>query len=744
MFKITYINTDEYWQIPAKTELFAFNKIKEYELISNEVEIEYIGFPWATLIDFLQTGKVIPLPLLNEYNKIKSRKRIVGKTITVCQHIYCARYMNIFKEVGITDIFWPHANFKDMHQSVVSIHPFPLYPVITPNENYDKNKLKDILYSFIGAYDPKYYQTDIRKKIFESVDKNSSRYIVERKNWHYASHVYKKQINNIEIDKNEHKIINQDELEYSEVLSRSIFSLCPSGSGPNSIRLWESLAFGSIPVIFKDNIQLPGKYSEWQNAALFFSENEKGLNNFISFIHKIKDNNSLLENMQSAGKEIYKKYGTDIFIYDILNFINKETKKESYFNKKIIEPVKSLIIIDPGLKDVGSHHHHINYNIHKKISSKVNIIVLANIKFNSEVSYKSKNIFKNSIYDYNYKNYSNPNFHALTYSMEILKEFKNYNKEISLYVHTCTLPLILGISFVIDKIIDQIDTFYIELMFLPNGYEPYDNKVKSDLNNYLYVQALDKITVTFMKNFKNLKISTSNQYFKNFYQEIFKKIKNKDIFIDVHPHVMLTDDAFSDFKIDKTLSKLNGINVLLHAGDPRPGKGLQWIKDNITDLINLSNQEVSYHIHLNKIRFPDDYLIEVEIISWLKRFSTSNPRLIIHSIAIDEDKWFNFLSLFDYFIIPNEPNFYSYKTSGIVFDAIFSIGSPERVFIFENTMSYKILLAQSIYISKIENFSKDVLNLTRKNSSVNRSLLSNVNIFNKSHAEYAAAHLDLI
>ena len=41
------------------------------------------------------------------------------------------------------------------------------------------------------------------------------------------------------------------------LLLNSKYTLCPSGSGPNSIRLWESLACGSIPIILSDTLDLP-------------------------------------------------------------------------------------------------------------------------------------------------------------------------------------------------------------------------------------------------------------------------------------------------------------------------------------------------------------------------------------------------------------------------------------------------------------------------------------------------------
>ena len=45
----------------------------------------------------------------------------------------------------------------------------------------------------------------------------------------------------------------KNEEEYIRVLEESIFCICPSGSGPNSIRLWEAVEFGCIPVIISDD-----------------------------------------------------------------------------------------------------------------------------------------------------------------------------------------------------------------------------------------------------------------------------------------------------------------------------------------------------------------------------------------------------------------------------------------------------------------------------------------------------------
>ena len=65
--------------------------------------------------------------------------------------------------------------------------------------------------------------------------------------------------------------------EFINVLKQSKFSLCPSGTGPNSTRLWESLSFGSIPVILADTYVLPKiKGVEWDKYVIRWEESKIG------------------------------------------------------------------------------------------------------------------------------------------------------------------------------------------------------------------------------------------------------------------------------------------------------------------------------------------------------------------------------------------------------------------------------------------------------------------------------------
>jgi hypothetical protein len=742
MLKITKISAKNYWQSPAITEMHAFEKMQEIKSDLENNDYEYIAFPWATLIDFLQTNKIVPDELLEEYKLIRDRKYSSKKIITVCQHIYCYRYLNIFKEIGITDIFWSHAKFSDTNNPVINIHAFPLYPVIIPEDGAQVNNDRDILYSFVGAYDPKYYQTDIRRRIFDSVDNSVKRVIVERKEWHYNAHVYKSQIDGKNVDDQIIKDLDLRELEYRELLTRSIFSLCPSGSGPNSIRLWESLAYGSIPVIFKDNICLPGTFAEWQDAALFFTETQTGVDECIKMLSSLAKNEALTQKMQQAGRFLYEKYGRDDFIYDIRKFINISTDKNKKQETKQ-KNKKALIILDPGLKDSGSHHHQINVDIFQKFESNLDIFVLANNKAKAKecAPYFIMPNFEYSVYDFKYSNISKINQQAIRFARDISLGIKKINQNGAIYIHTCTLPLILGLSFIINEVINRVECIYLELMFLPFGYESVNpNDKDNNLLEYLYAQAIEKISNKLKEHGKEFKVATSNLQFKISYEEMLSR-KNHQINIDVHPHVMLNKNCFSKNTSKHETFLSEGVHILMHAGDPRPGKGLSWIRSNILKLINNSSRDFKFYCHINEIRYPKDYPEVASDVDWLKSFAKENSRLVIIRDHISNSDWFGFLSQFDYFIIPNEVSYYKNKTSGVVMDAVFSLGEPERVFIFHETLIYKIMLEENLKISKIEDVYTKINEFNPRNQKAGRDFLDKSKIFKEPHADYVGKQL---
>ena len=63
------------------------------------------------------------------------------------------------------------------------------------------------------------------------------------------------------------------QLRYAETLARSCFVLCPRGWSPSSIRVFETMQVGRVPVIISDGWRPPLGPS-WNDFAMFVRENE--------------------------------------------------------------------------------------------------------------------------------------------------------------------------------------------------------------------------------------------------------------------------------------------------------------------------------------------------------------------------------------------------------------------------------------------------------------------------------------
>ena len=309
------------WQQPAKTEEWAY----EYciRALGDNTHLQMLSFPWATLIDLQRKGKQNEAQKYIEALHWAPPKKTLIRA-TVMQHIYAKDLWPILSQLGITDVFWSHANKKNTIIDEIRLHPFPLYPACCAQQQelgewvpLDERRY---LYSFIGAYEKDLYLSFARNWIF-AFPKRTDAIVKRRVQWHFEDVVYGEQINGVvRTQEMRHAEVEKMD-EYREVIQHSIFSLCPSGSGPNTIRLWESVCLGAIPVIISDNIRLPGDEQAWRKAAIFVPENQ----------NKVRDIPNLLENLSNSGeipgriaelKSIAKKYSLHVPGDDIENFFS--------------------------------------------------------------------------------------------------------------------------------------------------------------------------------------------------------------------------------------------------------------------------------------------------------------------------------------------------------------------------------------------------------------------------------------
>jgi hypothetical protein len=315
------------WQYPVITEQHAYECV--CSKLPDNSKVTYVGFPWATLIDLLETKQEEKaqayLRILEKMPRVNA-----GSRITVAQHIYVKRYPEIFEKAGITDLFWVHATTDLPCLGAMQIHPFPHFPVrcldIPHLAGQPGKPLKErkYLYSFVGAYAPKFYLTKARHwiaKLPPTIDSC----ILSRNEWYYQSIVFDKQLFGKAIGPQKQCQLDDDAAVYRYILEETVFSLCPSGSGPNSIRLWESLGFGSIPVILADSLKLPGGMHEWRDAAIFIPENKKSIKLLPARLRELASQQDVLDGYQRAVGRLWEKYGYKSFITDLLEFCRQIT-----------------------------------------------------------------------------------------------------------------------------------------------------------------------------------------------------------------------------------------------------------------------------------------------------------------------------------------------------------------------------------------------------------------------------------
>ena len=317
--EVSIVAYDADWQYPAITEKHAFECIKKNSnLLVNSV---YIAFPWATLID-LTDNKIDTDRLSAALTKLGKFLEEIPKTkkiITTCQHIRMLNHRDTFRALGITDIFWTHATESQRHLTEspeVNIHPFPLFPVQIIDETAPSDESRNVLYSFVGARSNEWYLTDSRSKIIDLLSNDQRGIVIGRDQWHYNKIVYDHQIKNANIDAGS-AINNDSSIQFKQVLGSSIFSLCPSGSGPNSIRLWESIGFGAIPVILADTYLPPGDMALWNEAAVFCKETEAAIKALPDLLEEMAKDQALIERKRHAMRQLWMMYGPNCFVYDI-------------------------------------------------------------------------------------------------------------------------------------------------------------------------------------------------------------------------------------------------------------------------------------------------------------------------------------------------------------------------------------------------------------------------------------------
>uniref|UniRef100_A0A6C0KK56 Uncharacterized protein n=1 Tax=viral metagenome TaxID=1070528 RepID=A0A6C0KK56_9ZZZZ len=282
-----------FWQYPVITEKTFY--------IQNKKNLSFVGFPWATIIDKRYNLNII-------FKILSPRVSSTRLQYTCCQHISFRKLIPLFKALHITMVYSPHKIKGEDQIDGVVIKPCPLYAVNIedPSRNtiFKTNDVfthpRTLLYSFVGGYQSGYL-TNIRNDIFKLQSRDDT-CIQNTGDWHFNQLVYHPSQSN-ELKENVSDKHNEKTDMYNKTLLSSRYSLCPSGSGPNSIRFWESLAMGSIPILLSDTLELP-ENNLWKDTIITVSEKDLHLlNNILSKIDTQTENS-----MRKNCIELYKYY----------------------------------------------------------------------------------------------------------------------------------------------------------------------------------------------------------------------------------------------------------------------------------------------------------------------------------------------------------------------------------------------------------------------------------------------------
>lgn len=277
--------------------------------------VMYLGFPWATLFDLLNKSHPRAENLLANLDAIATeiRKANLSAVATVCQHIHLVKYAAVLSAAGVTDVFWSHAT-KDaatLPDNVkLSLHPFPLYPVHI-SQSATAGHARSVLYSFVGAIKNSCYLTEVRRWIWRHLRKDPRGCVVARDMWHYHGEVYEGQIRGRRFFGVKKQL--KKEQEFRDLLATSVFVLCPSGSGPNTIRLWEAFASGAIPVIISDSYLPPGAWEEWADAVVFCKESLEAVIALPARLEALAANPAKIAKMREMGTALAHKFGPENF-----------------------------------------------------------------------------------------------------------------------------------------------------------------------------------------------------------------------------------------------------------------------------------------------------------------------------------------------------------------------------------------------------------------------------------------------
>jgi len=237
---------------PVKTEHTISNQLIERQ---SEIDSDY-AYAMIPLAD-----------IINKYGLGAAQKVISyahslhdpAKIFFVCQHIL-VRGLHF----GESLVFTPHATKLDDYIAI------PHYSC-----TYDLKEAKPwgdrkYDYSFMGDFG----SHPTRLRLAQAFKDNPNTVFINTSTWHFHANQEAQKLN---------------KKKYIELLGNTRHSLCPRGTGPSTIRMWEAMAMGSCPLIFSDSLKTPAgselllRFQDENSATLTGVESYDNSDYFVKF-----------------------------------------------------------------------------------------------------------------------------------------------------------------------------------------------------------------------------------------------------------------------------------------------------------------------------------------------------------------------------------------------------------------------------------------------------------------------------
>ena len=277
-------------------EIFPYEKFPvEYEVykqFKDCKDINYVAVPWTQILNSHWLAYPNKQPKDFYFKTLSKFQTTQKENFTVCQHDSYLLLELYYKHLNITKVFTP---LRDKTERQIPGVEF--IPITFTNFFSFEQTTKDILFSFVGSWDSHPIRERMRTRV---VGEN----IIYRNGYHVCTEMFFKE--GIKI---------QEEKEYKDILQRSLFSLCPRGSSCSSVRFWESIHAGAIPVLISDNWLLPDW--DWSNTMIQISEKDFDNMSYNDIQHMLQNISSerlklLQSNCQKASEnfkqENFKQY----------------------------------------------------------------------------------------------------------------------------------------------------------------------------------------------------------------------------------------------------------------------------------------------------------------------------------------------------------------------------------------------------------------------------------------------------